>query len=133
MITYHHEFNNGPGDVPSIAVIVNMVGIIILFQFLPPADEVWGKVIFSQACVKNSVLRGCLVLGSPGPEGVPGLEGCLVWGVWSRGCLVETPQVTTAVGNTHPTGMHSSLLKCFLTVEEEHTILTNSQFYNGCL
>ena len=23
--------------------------------FLPPSNEVWGKVIFSQACVKNSV------------------------------------------------------------------------------
>ena len=26
--------------------------------FLPPANEVWGKVIFSVACVKNSVHRG---------------------------------------------------------------------------
>ena len=26
--------------------------------FLPPANEVWGKVIFSEACVKNSVHRG---------------------------------------------------------------------------
>ena len=25
--------------------------------FLPPANEVWGKVIFSEACVKNSVHR----------------------------------------------------------------------------
>ena len=25
---------------------------------LPPANEVWGKVIFSVACVKNSVHRG---------------------------------------------------------------------------
>ena len=31
--------------------------------FLPPANEVWGKVIFSAACVKNSVHSG---------EGVPG-------------------------------------------------------------
>ena len=34
-------------------------------------------------------------------------------GAWSRGgvpdpgCLVETPQMTTAAGSTHPTGMHS--------------------------
>ena len=29
--------------------------------FLPPANEVWGKVIFSVACVKNSVNMGvCL-------------------------------------------------------------------------
>ena len=31
---------------------------------LPPANEVWGKIIFSQACVKNSVHRGV-----PGPGG----------------------------------------------------------------
>ena len=31
--------------------------------FLPPANEVWGKVIFSQACVSHSghFLSGCLV------------------------------------------------------------------------
>ena len=29
-----------------------------LMAFLPPANEVWGKVIFSEACVKNSVHRG---------------------------------------------------------------------------
>ena len=40
-------------------------------MFLPPPNEVWGKVIFSQACVKNSVHRA---------------QG----GAWSRGG-VETP------------------------------------------
>ena len=32
-------------------------------HLLPPANEVWGKVIFSEACVKNSVHRGgvCLI------------------------------------------------------------------------
>ena len=25
---------------------------------LPPANEVWGKVIFSEVCVKNSVRKG---------------------------------------------------------------------------
>ena len=30
---------------------------------LPPANEVWGKVIFSEACVKNSVHRGGWLLG----------------------------------------------------------------------
>ena len=28
------------------------------FDFLPPGNEVWGKVIFSVACVKNSVQGG---------------------------------------------------------------------------
>ena len=47
---------------------------------------------------------GCLVLGGvPGPGGlVPG--GCVVpgGGAWWR-----PPQTATAVGGTHPTGMHS--------------------------
>ena len=40
--------------------------------FLPPANEVWGKVIFSEACVKNSVHRGDLpqcMLGYHHPPG----------------------------------------------------------------
>ena len=35
----------------------------ISFILLPPANEVWGKVIFSEACVKNSVHGVCLVPG----------------------------------------------------------------------
>ena len=29
------------------------------WHLLPLANEVWGKVIFSEACVQNSVHRGC--------------------------------------------------------------------------
>ena len=98
---------------------------------LPPANEVWGKVIFSQACVKNSVHRGdaCSRVGAvPAPGGVPGLGGgaCSQGGACSRGgacslgsCLAlgvpalegvpgrDPPGTATAVGGTHPTGMHS--------------------------
>ena len=52
---------------------------------LPPANEVWGKVIFSVACVKNSVHKGGLLPG----------RGCMVPGVGLPGGM-------------HPTGMHSS-------------------------
>ena len=64
---------------------------------LPPANEVWGKVIFSEACVKNSVHMGggCLVPGDgvpvsgrvPGPRGMsaPGGGVCSHEGAWSRG------------------------------------------------
>ena len=81
--------------------------------FLPPANEVWGKVIFSQACVKNSVHGG---------------DACSWGGVWSQGgtcsggsgpggCLLQggawwTPRTATAVGSTHTTGMHS----CYICV-----------------
>ena len=47
----------------------------VVASFLPPANELWGKVIFSQACVKNSVHRG----------GVPGPGGSALGGVCSRG------------------------------------------------
>ena len=36
---------------------------------LPSANEVWGKVIFSEACVKNSVRGGVCSSGVPGPGG----------------------------------------------------------------
>ena len=82
--------------------------------FLPPENEVWGKVIFSEACVMNSVHGGV-----PCPGGVPGpgrclVWGCLVWGVpgpggcaWSGGGLCGDPPMATAAGGTHLTGMHS--------------------------
>ena len=41
-VIFHHELEHGA----------------ITKSFLPPANEVWGKVIFLEACVKNSVYRG---------------------------------------------------------------------------
>ena len=38
-----------------------------LFRLLPPANEVWGKVIFSEACVKNFVHGGVPGQVPPGP------------------------------------------------------------------
>ena len=43
-----------------------------------PANEVWGKVIFSEACVKNSVHRG----GGGFPAGIAGsIPACLAAGL----------------------------------------------------
>ena len=74
--------------------------------FLPPANEVSGRVIFSQACVKNSVHREVV----SGPGRVPGPGGCLVPGVGlvPEGSGDPPPRTATAAGGTHPTGMHSS-------------------------
>ena len=84
---------------------------------LPPANEVWGKVIFSQACVKNSVHGGgACSRGVPALGGV--LPGGLLRGAAPRGYLVlvrgawwsppSPPAPTaTAAGGTHPTEMHS--------------------------
>ena len=53
------------------------------YLYLPPANEVWGKVMFLQVSVilftggAWSRRRGCLVPGGggPGPRGVPGPKG----------------------------------------------------------
>ena len=52
-------------------------------KLLPPANEVWGKVIFLHLSV-ILFTGGCLVLGGAWSRGVPGSWGCLV-----RGCLVR--------------------------------------------
>ena len=63
---------------------------------LPPANEVWSKVICLQVCVCPQGR------GVPAPGGVCS-GGCLLPG----GCLVEIPPpAATAAGGTHPTGMH---------------------------
>ena len=65
--------------------------------YLPPANEVWGKVIFSEACVKNSVqkrggLPQCMLgyhtpqtrhppLGADAPHQTPPRSAC--WEIWS--------------------------------------------------
>ena len=77
---------------------------------LPPANEVWGKVIFSEACVNNSVHRGVGVVsqhalqvisqhalqqgGVPVPGGSAPRGGCAAGGMLpggtcsQEGCLV---------------------------------------------
>ena len=66
----------------SVAYFID-VGLMIRRSFvalLPPANEVWGKVIFSEVCVKNSVHRG-------------GLSHCM---------LGYTPPPLRAEAGTHP-------------------------------
>ena len=60
--------------------------------FLPPANEVSGKVICLQVCVCP---WGMLVTG-----------GCLLWG----GAWCGRPPMATAASGMHPTGMHSCLV-----------------------
>ena len=50
--------------------------IDFMYVFLPCANEVWGKVIFSVACVKNSVHRGGTSSSTPPPRaGTPNPPG----------------------------------------------------------
>ena len=83
---------------------------------LPPANEVWGKIICIQVSVcpqggGGLVLGWCLVLGGHlilgGGTWSRG-KGCLVQGVWSGGCLVETPS------NGYSCGQYASYWNAFL-------------------
>ena len=87
--------------------------------FLLPAKEVWGKIIF----LHLSVIL--FTRGVPAPRGVPAAGGCLVWGGCSWGVPGgDIPQMATAVGGTHPTGMHSCHQKLY-----KNTSITNFVYY----
>ena len=87
------NFLNFVNFLEGIWRILNLQLILInLNCWLPPANEVWGKVT----------------------GGVPGPGGAWSRGsAWSEGCLVETPTpppgTASAAGGTHPIGMHSCL------------------------
>ena len=74
------------------SVTLNLDFICSLALLLPPANEVWGKVIFSEACVKNSVHGGgggCLVCSrGVSALGVSAPGGICSGGVCSRGSLL---------------------------------------------
>ena len=69
-------------------------------NFLPPANEVWGKVIFSEACVKNSVHRGGGGL-VPGGGWVPGGDPPKQFQLRRVRILHECILVNTAVNDIH--------------------------------
>ena len=80
--------------------------------FLPPTNEVWGKVICLQVCVcpqggacsQGPGLGGSLLLGGAWSWGGSGPGRCLLQGGVPGG---DTPRMATAAGSMHPTGMHS--------------------------
>ena len=59
----------------------------------------WGKVIFSEACVKNSVHRGAGVWADTPPQGA-----------------VHAGRYGQQAGGTYPTGMHTCFLSVFYSV-----------------
>ena len=114
-----------------LAIAIALV-VIANNRYLPSANEVWGKVIFLQACVcpRGGVSGPRVVVPAPGGWwclllgglvlGVPAPWGRLLRGIWSQGCLLpggsapggyllETPPTATTAGGTHPIGMHSCL------------------------
>ena len=104
----------------------SFTGTITIYQPRPIAElsyyrpqRSWAKVIFSEACVKNSVHWGGggvgLVPGGSGPgrspifHGSPNFRGGLQFG--GGGCLqiFKFPRYGSWAAGTHPTGMHSCL------------------------
>ena len=113
--------------LPSSLLPSKKSNLVTKLPLLPPANEVWGKVIFSVACVKNSVHRGGGVPGQVHPQGrFTPQAGTLP----PPGTVHPHPQAGTPpphpsgqvhpppgavhagkygqqAGGTHPTGMHS--------------------------
>ena len=78
-----------------------------------------GKVMLSQACVKNSVHRGGRVVWQTPPRadtpfpvhaGIHPTTQCMLGHTPLPSACWDTPPPATAVDGTHPTGMHSCLL-----------------------
>ena len=82
-----------------------------MFQFLPPANEVWGKAMFLPACV---------ILFTRGGGGESAYGGSASKAGWA-----DLPQ-SEKTGGTHPTGMlsrflfdrkkHQTQLNCLISV-----------------
>ena len=108
---------SSPIAVPDLDVPVGVKNHVK--RLLPPANEVWGKVICLQVCVCPRgggvwSREGAWFWGRSGPGGAWSLGG--VWsggrGVWSgRGlCLVETPP------NGYCCGRYASYWNAFLFI-----------------
>ena len=108
--------------------------------YLPAANEVWGKVIFSQVSVslftgggmhagrRCACPEGCACPGDMHARGACVVGGMCAWweDVWLGACMVGgcvAGEMVTAAGGTHPTGMHS----CFQTMWEQNSSRSNPE------
>ena len=115
-----------------------------LWEFLPPANEVWGRVMFLHVCVillgsmhhrlPDQPLGGVCLHGGGGglpPRGSASTEFCF-WGSASRGLHLGLHQRGWAdppntrnrkVGRAHPTEM----LSCYLKVQSEFSVQSTTK------
>ena len=105
--------------LPSSLLPSKKSNLVTKLPLLPPANEVWGKVIFSVACVKNSVHGGggSTWADTPPRAGTPPRQ--VHPQPPSRYITSPTPgqvhppgavhagKYGQQAGGTHPTGMHS--------------------------
>ena len=66
-----------------IFIFIRKNSITTVIKYLPPANEEWGKVIFSEACVKNSVHMGACMAGGHAWQGA-----CMAGGLCMAGGCV---------------------------------------------
>ena len=103
--------------------------IDFMYVFLPPTNKVWAKVIFSVACVKNSVHRGVTSSGTP-RTGTPNPPGQVPPG---RYPLVLYPLGIYPPGHVHPQDQYMLgdmgnkravriLLECILVTHVCHSV-----------
>ena len=99
-----------------------------MYSLLPPANEVWGKVIFSQASVILSGGRGVVAsqhasqITSPGrstsrgglPRGVCIQEGVCLQGGSAGGWADPLPRYTGYYGIRSTSGQYASYWNAFL-------------------
>ena len=102
-----------------------MVILPCIFEaFLLPANEVWGKVIFSVACVKNSVQRGSLPHFMMGTTPGPGTPRAVHAGRYGQ-----------QAGGMHPIGMQSCFLICVVFVRNGvvNSVPTDNRIADFCV
>ena len=90
---------------------VSPKGLVCCRILLPPANEVWGKLIFSQASVSHSV-----------HSGRGGRGGCLPLGLEGSVCLWVQGVYTPSPRHTHPSWTHNPPLDT--PSHDTHTLLT---------
>ena len=86
---------------------------VSFFYYSPQRS--WGKVIFSEACVKNSVKGGACMAGGMRGRGHAWQGACMVGmcGMGVGACVAGTYapgryyEIRSMSGGTHPTRMHS--------------------------
>ena len=138
---YHSVYTNRKGNEKSLKVLQKTT--MKKFGIVTTRKLSWGKVIFSVACVKNSVHRGSTWAGTPPRQVHPPWPSTPPLGRYTPLGQVHppgryTPRAGTPpravhagrygqqAGGTHPTGMHSCLMMLAKSVAYLHVVALTS-------
>ena len=128
---FYIMLRRNPGSLPQVFKQILKTGNMLfnMFKsqlFSPAANEVWGKVIFSQASVCP---WGC---GTSLGRNTPPLADTSGQIQPPPGRQPPSPEATTEAGGTHPTGMHSCHVKLYILKRPAGRTL-NDWYVNGYL